>query len=325
MARSSRNQLAPILLLGIIGLLGLAGYQWYNNNELRQQRNRLENDLFDLEKIQAELEQDYQAALDGLEEMRGDNVELNNLIDSQKKQLAAQKDKINGLIWTKRELDKARGEISNLRTLADQYIAETKQLQEENELLLAENSQLTASNRDLQQKYSVEREVNEQLVETRAVLAAERESLATQNQELNIKVDIAEAIKINSIEVEGYKVSDSGRERRKRRARNINMIRTCFLTETNIVAPTGQTEFQVRFIDPLGETLFIDNLGGGVLTDKLTNTQVRYTTSGIMDYRNEDTRGCIDWDLPFKLAKGVYEVEIYNNGFMVGNGQFKAK
>lgn len=325
MSYKSRSNFTPIAVLAILALLGLAGYQWYSNSQLKQEAAALQGDLFDLEKIQAELEQDYQAALDGLEEMRGDNLELNTLIDSQKKQLTAQKSKINNLIWTKRELDKAKTEMGNLRSLADQYIAEANQLREQNELLLSQNSQLTAEKTELQQKYSVEKQVNEELVQARAVLAAEKDKLAIKNDELNVKVDIAEAIKINSLEVQGYKVSDGGKEKKKSRARNINMIRVCFLTETNIVAPAGDTEFQLRIIDPLGETMIVDNLGGGILTDKLTNTQVRYTTSGIMNYQNEDTRGCIDWDVPFKLARGVYDIEIYNRGFMVGKGDYKMK
>ena len=50
-----------------------------------------------------------------------------------------------------------------------------------------------------------------------------------------------------------------------------------------------------------------------------------YTTSGSIDYQNEDTRGCISLSLSEKIIKGIYDVEIYNNGFMVGKGDFKLK
>ena len=55
----------------------------------------------DLEKAQAELNQDYQDALERLEELRGDNKEANDLIDAQKKELEVQKAKISEMIWTK--------------------------------------------------------------------------------------------------------------------------------------------------------------------------------------------------------------------------------
>ena len=321
----SKNNLTAWAIVAIIALLGLNGYQWFVNQQLKQNNSQIQTELYDLEKISAELDQDYQAALASLEELRGDNQELNSLIDSQKKELAAQKDKINNLIWTKRELDKAKEEMKGLRNLADQYIAETTKLREENERLLTQNTQLTAEKTDLQQKYTIEKQVNEELVQARAVLAAEKEQLAAKNERMSVKVDIAEAIKINFIEVEGYQVKDDGKLKKKSKAKDINMLRTCFLTETNIVTPAGAKKFMVRFINPLGEVLYVDNLSGGVLTDKLTNTQVRYTTSGTMEYNNEDTRGCIDWDVPFQLAKGEYEIELYNNDFMVGKGSFKLK
>ena len=321
----SKNNLTAWAIVAIIALLGLNGYQWFVNQQLKQNNSQIQTELYDLEKISAELDQDYQAALASLEELRGDNQELNNLIDSQKKELASQKDKINNLIWTKRELEKAKEEMKGLRNLADQYIAETTKLREENERLLTQNTQLTAEKTDLQQKYTIEKQVNEELVQARAVLAAEKEKLAAKNERMSVKVDIAEAIKINFIEVEGYQVKDDGKLKRKSKAKDINMLRTCFLTETNIVTSAGAKKFMVRFINPLGEVLYVDNLAGGVLTDKLTNTQVRYTTSGTMEYNNEDTRGCIDWDVPYTLAKGEYEIELYNNDFMVGKGSFKLK
>lgn len=321
----SKSNLAAWAIVSIIALLGMVGYQWFSNVQLKKVNQQLQTELFDLEKVSAELDQDYQAALESLEDLRGDNQELNSLIASQKKDLASQKDKINNLIWSKRELDKAREEIKNLRSIADQYIAEATRLSEENAVLLAANSQLTNERDALQEQYTIERKVNEELVEARAVLAAEKQRLAESNEKLGVKVDIAKAIKINFIEVQGYQVKDNGKIKKKSKAKDINMIRTCFLTETNVVTPTGPTKFNIRLIDPLGETIYVDNLGGGVLTDKLTNTQVRYTTSGTMEYANTDTRGCVDWDVPYKLGKGVYEIEIYNNDFMVGKGDFKLK
>ncbi|MBK8828235.1 MAG: hypothetical protein IPO26_16435 [Saprospiraceae bacterium] len=59
--------------------------------------------------------------------MRGDNAQLNALIDSQKSELKTQKDKINNLIWTKKELDKAKAELKNLNTNVAKYLADIQQ------------------------------------------------------------------------------------------------------------------------------------------------------------------------------------------------------
>lgn len=98
----SKQNFTAIAIALIIGLLGLNIYQWYNNSKLSQTNEVKQSEVMELQKLNAELDQDYQAAVESLEEMRGDNQELNGLIDNQKAELKVQKDKINDLIWSKR-------------------------------------------------------------------------------------------------------------------------------------------------------------------------------------------------------------------------------
>ncbi|MEJ6692986.1 MAG: hypothetical protein QNL00_05305 [Saprospiraceae bacterium] len=312
------NNLSSYALIGIILLLGLNGYQLYINSQLKQDTANQKTELIELEKIKTELDQDYKAAIEGLDELRGDNKELNQLIDSQKLSLQGQKEKINNLIWSKRELGKARKEMKALKDQAQQYIQELTKLRDDNQFLTSSNTQLKEEKEALNQLYA-------EIAQAREILIVEKEEIIKEKAILSGKVDIAEAIKINYMEVQGYQVKDDGKTKKKNKAKNINMLRTCFLTETNVVAKGGEQEFYIRIIDPVGETITDSNDGAGVLTNKLDNTQVMYTTSGSIDYQNEDTRGCISLSLSEKLTKGIYDVEIYNNGFMVGKGDFKLK
>ena len=312
------NNLLSYALIGIILLLGLNGYQLYINSQLKQDTANQKMELIELEKIKTELDQDYKAAIEGLDELRGDNEELNQLIDSQKLSLQEQKEKINNLIWSKRELGKARKEMKALKDQAEQYIKELTKLRDDNQLLTSSNTQLKKEKEALNQLYA-------EIAQAREILIVEKEEIIKEKAILSDKVDIAEAIKINYMEVQGYQVKDDGKTKKKNKAKNINMLRTCFLTETNVVAQGGEQEFYIRIIDPVGETITDSNDGVGVLTNKLDSTQVMYTTSGSIDYQNEDTRGCISLSLSEKLTKGIYDVEIYNNGFMVGKGDFKLK
>ena len=127
------------------------------------------------------------------------------------------------------------------------------------------------------------------------------------------------------MEVKGYEIKDDGKLKEKSKAKDVEMLRVCFLTETNMVTGSGQKKFFIRIINPQGETIAIEDSGSGVLTNKLDNSQVRYTTSGEITYKNEDTNACIDWTLSEKLMKGDYKIEMFNNGFLVGKGQFKLK
>ncbi|MCB9328527.1 MAG: hypothetical protein H6572_07545 [Lewinellaceae bacterium] len=83
-------------------------------------------------------------------------------------------------------------------------------------------------------------------------------------------MDIANAIKINFLEVKGYEVKDDGKIKEKSKAKDVDMLRICFLTETNVVTPAGDKTFYVRYINPMGETVYLESEGSGVLVNKLT-------------------------------------------------------
>jgi chromosome segregation ATPase len=314
----SKQNLTAILIGIIILLLALVGYLWFNNTKLVKSNEGQKTEMMELQKVQAELDQDYQAALESLEEMRGSNAQLNSLIDSQKAELKAQKEKINGLIWSKKELDKARAEIKTLNANVAKYLADIQQLKQENKILTESNSQLSM-------RVEEEIKAKEEVIQAKNNITTEKENLTKTNAALSSKVDMANAIKINFMEVKGYEIKDDGKLKEKSKGKDIEMLRVCFVTETNMVTGAGQKKFYIRIINPLGETMTVEDQGGGVLTNKLDNSQVRFTTSGEINYKNEDTNACIDWTVAQKLEKGEYKIEMYNNGFLVGKGQFKLK
>lgn len=324
MSKSKSSKLLwPIL--AIIALLGLSGYLWLNNNNLKQEISTNKKELYEIEKVQAELETDYQNALESIESLRDDNKELNELIDSQKSDLSAQKAKINNLIWTQRELGKAKEEIAALNSISAGYVTEINTLKDKigrlenaNTKLVEEKQVLTA---DLQQ----EKIVTKDLTEAKAILTSQKEVLETEKDDLTNIVDIGSAIKINWMQVTGFQMKDDGKLKKKKKAKDVNVLRMCYKTETNMVAQAGEETFYVRYIDPQGETIAIEDHGSGILTNKLTNQEVRYSASNKIEYNNADAESCLDWVINYQLPKGVYEVEMYNKGYMCGKGSFELK
>jgi myosin heavy subunit len=314
----SKQNFTAWAIVAIIGLLALNGYQWFNNNQLKTENVQQLTQTEELQKVQVELDQDYQAALESLEQLRGQNTEANAMIDAQKKELGVQKQKINELVTTKRDLGKARDEMKKLTSQASDYVSQINKLLEENKSLNQQNEILST---DLQ----AEKKSKEEISQARATLSSEKESLSKSNEVLSSKVDMANAIKINFMNTKGYEVNKDGKLKEKSKGKDMDIVKFCFKTESNYVTPAGTKKFYIRLISPTGETIAIENKGSGVLTNKLDNTQVRYTTSGEVSYQNKDTEGCVDWTLDSPLSKGMHEVEMYNNGFMVGKGSFQVK
>jgi len=322
---SNSKSLTAWVTTFLIISLGFNGYLWYQGNNQQKQNDKLQDEFYELEKVQTELDQDYQAALDRLEGLRGTNKTLNTQIDKQKSELNAQKEKINNLIWVKRELGKAKDEIANLNVIADQSVKELNALKIKYDAIAARAANLEKEKETLVQAVNQERILKQKLEEAKAVLVSQSATLEKNNVVLTTKVDMAEAIKINYMEFQGYEVKDNGDLKKKDKGKDIDLLRTCFRTETNLIAPSGDQTFQIRYISPLGQSLVIEDLGSGVIKNKLDGEDVRFTTSTTIDYQNEDTEACIDWRPNLQLPKGEYVVEMYHNGFLVGKGDFKLK
>jgi len=323
MSKSNGFSIVSILLL--IGLLGLSAFLWMSNSNLNKELKENKQSNLSLEKLHTELDQNYQSSLADLENLRGDNQELNDMIDTQKEELGKLKKRVSGLIWTERELGKVRSEITNMNTIADQYVADITKLKQENQMLSSKNMTLTEANTTMTQEIQVNKKRINKLDSVKTLLVNQSETLQESNTKLSTKVDMAEAIKINYIEVKGYEVKDDGELKEKNRAKKVDMLRACFTTETNLVTSAGEEEFQISYISPAGELLYVEELGSGTIMNKLTEKQDRYTASGVIEYNNEDMTACLDWTPNFDLQKGLYKVTIYNNGFNVGNGEFKLK
>jgi len=323
MTSKSNRSLLPWLVA--IALLALNIFQWYSNNQLSTKNATQATNLSELEKVQTALNTDYEEAMANLEDMRGDNEELNELIETQKAELGKQKEKINGLIWTQRELKKAKEEIDLMNSNVAGYLVEIRNLKDANLGLTENNKKLFSDNELLTNNLNQSMKDIDRLDSTKTLLVTMKEELSEENSALADKVGMAEAIKINSIVVEGFKKKDGGELKSNRKAKNIQVLRSCLLTETNMVTPAGDETFYIRIINPQGETMAIEDSGSGIITNKLTNDEVRYTTSGTVAYGQKDTQICIDFTPNYALSPGLYQIETYNKDYLVGKGSFILK
>ncbi|GJM34025.1 MAG: hypothetical protein DHS20C18_30260 [Saprospiraceae bacterium] len=323
--KSNQQRNTAIAAVVIVALLGLCTFLVVRNYQLGNTNTSLAANFDESEQLKAELEKQYYEALSELEEMRGSNEELNALIESQKVELKAQKEKIEGLLRNKSSLDKARKELAGLNAKVEQYLAEINQLREENEMLSSSNTQLTERNQNLTGALDSQLMTNASLSSEKAMLVSEKESLESERARLSKKVNIASVIKVEELDVNGLKSRKSGKAVKKKFAKNVEQLNICFNTTSNVVAEEGTEIFYVRIINPLGETLAIDNLGSGVFTNNATGEDVRYTKAKEVEYDQKEGNVCLDWTPGQAFAKGTYDVEIYNKGYLAGSTSITLK
>lgn len=312
-------------ILAIIALLALNVWLLFDRSQKSETIETQAADLAESEKLKAELEKQYYESLSELEEMRGDNEEMNKIIDQQKAELATQKDEISRMIRDRKDLTTARGKMKDLEAKVQQYLAELDALREQNALLTQENTRLSGEKSDLESNLQQQIRQNDDLNATRTALSNEKSKLENQNKSLSAKVNQASVVPVTSIEVTGYKVDEKGKESKKRYADNIDRLKICFNAGANNVAEAGREKFYIRLVTPTGQTLAVEDMGSGILTTS-EGDQVRFSVVKEFDYNKQAVDGsCISWDPGIMLEKGLYQVEVYNKGYLTGTGSFKLK
>lgn len=318
MSQSSQQKLLALATVAIIALLGLSAFLIYtkvNQDKLIKSQSA---ELIEETRLKADLEKEYYQALSDLEEMRGNNSELNAMIETQKTELKKQKDRIDGLIKTSKELEKAREEISRLRS----YVTEVEELKKQIAVLKDTNTALVTQREELVLQVQQERLTNEELAAQASTLTMEKESLQQERQMLAHKVDVASAIRVAEIDAYGYKVRSSGKEADSKKAAKIDGVRVCFMPKPNILVTGGQETYHLRVINPLGEVMAIQDLGSGETKLATTGESIKFTQAVTADYSSEPSEVCANWQPGIPFESGTYQLEIYNKGFLAGKGSF---
>ncbi len=320
-SNNSKN-LTTIMGVAIAALLGLCLFLLVSKNKTQSTLDATATELQEQKTAFSELDLKYNEAVTQLEQQKGSNAELNAKIDEQIKQLDAQKGQIETLIREKRDYKSAMARFEKQK---QEYLVQIEDLKRQvgelttsNQSLTQEKQQLTSSLTETQGKLQEESTA-------KAALISEKTALETERAQLSKKVDIASAIRVKNIEVKAVDVRSSGKERSKSRAKKVDKLNVCFLTEPNEVVPAGEETFYLRIVDPTGAPLAIESLGSGVANDKRSEAEFRYTTTATCNYQNGETQVCGAWQPGQNFVKGKYAVEIYNKGYLVGTGAFNLK
>jgi len=324
-SRKSTNNVISIAIIAIVLLLGTVGYLWVQNNNLKKQLTKYDNEIKVFTQTQAKLEKDYNLAISSLDELKGDNLELNKLIEDQKAELTVQKNKISSLIWKSKKLKEAKKEIVNLKNQALAYIQEIQNLKEQNVVLTSANQRLQRDKSELSQKLNISSTQLAKKENENDSLLTIKQKLEKDKKKLLYKTNKASVIKVNDLSVKGYVLKSNGKYSRRRKAKNIQLLKICFTMDKNEIADIGEEVFYVRLIAPDGNTVYEEKAGSGILTKSIDGTKMKYTKRYNVDYSGQNEDICLILNKDFPLKKGRYQIEVYNKGYLAGADNFKLR
>jgi hypothetical protein len=327
MAKLKREQIVAIGVILIVALLGVSAYLMYANNQKGEALEQAVETNAELEAAKAELDKEYNLALEELEAEKGDNEQLNNIIEQQKSELKAQKMKIDRSIRqgknTSGELAAARKQIQALIAQKDSYLARIYELNADKKLLEENVVSLTSEKTELESTLT---EVKETAAKTEEVLTSEKEKLAVEKEKLSSKVARGSVLNTRNIKVVPLKTRRSGKDVDTKFANKTEKLNICFDIDENAITPSGNNKILIRILTPLGETLYMEGQGSGEFANQTASgAATRFTTSKGFSYNNKAVNQCIDWSIQTPLAKGTYTAEVYNKGYKIGSTTFLLK
>ncbi|KAA0992543.1 hypothetical protein [Dyadobacter aurulentus] len=232
---------------------------------------------------------------------------------------------VDSLVALKAQLEKDKQELKNSTTYsAANY---NKKIKSYESILSEKDSEIA----NLRQQLGVATSKNEELNEKVTGLESEKQLLAdsvtnysVQNRELSEKVNLASALRAEALTVNA--VSSKGKERQggKYKAKRIDKLRVNFKLAENAVAKQNEKQIYLRILDPDGAVLSDMATGSGSFMHN--GKELIFSSSQTVTFDNSNQSVDILYGRGgIPLKDGKYAIELYSEGFKIGEGDFTVK
>jgi outer membrane murein-binding lipoprotein Lpp len=295
--KDSKNLIIALLAVGI---LGTWGYFLYDKNKSDKNLAQVQKEYITIDSSKNELDKSYSAALGRLDSLTGYNNELEGKLTERNSEIKKLRGRIDGLI-KKQNLTAAE------KKEAEKLIAELNEkitgMEQEIERLKTENVQL---NTDL----TTEKGKTTQLT-------TDLQTTTTAKQELEQKVDVASTLNASNIAVTPVNEKKGGKEKVTATAKRVDKLVISFDVDNRIVQ-SGATDVYVCITSPDGKPVSVEALGSGSFTTREDGEKV-FTAKVPVDFEQGKKKHVeFAWKQNSEFQKGNYKIEVYHNGFKIG-------
>jgi myosin heavy subunit len=286
----------------IAALLGTWGYIIWDKSKSKEVTTQLQAQLSTSDSSKTAIQGEYNSALQRLDELTSMNASMDSLVKTKDSEIGNMKKRIQTLLnkqnKTAADLAEAKRLINELNEKISGYVVEVETLRGENLQLKTDKQELTVQKEALQVQYdqtSAEKKVVEE------------------------KLDVASTLNASSINIVTIDERRNGKEKEKDVAKRVDKIRLSF-NVFNRVGEEGTKDVYVVITDPTGQVVSNEALGSGRFTTREEGERVFTKMTSLTFSANKSVPVSIEWKPGAKFVEGAYKVEIYNNGFKIGEG-----
>jgi hypothetical protein len=297
---NNRNVLTGIL---IVALLATWGYIIYDKNKTKQEKQDLTMQIVNSDSSKNELQNELNDAARRLDDLKTSNVKADSLLKTKDKDIEDLKHRVQTILNDKHataaQLAEARRLIGELKGNIEVYTAQIDSLKNANVQLTQEKQQVT-----------VERDVANKNYDSANQVIKQKENV----------IDIGSTLHASNFSIVGLKEKSGGKEKETTTAKRVDKLRISFDIDENRITETGPKDIYVCITSPDGNPVAVDALGSGKFTIR-DGSEIAFTKKVQINYvQGQKQPVTVEWSQNSNFQTGNYKIEIYNNGFKIGEG-----
>ena len=285
----------------LVALLGTWGYIIWDKNKTNEKTQQLTTQITTSDSAKNELQSELNDATMRLDMLKTTNARADSLIKTKDKDIEDLKVRIQSILNNKNataaQLAEARTMITQLKSNIDMYTAEIEKLQGE-KVILTEQKRVVTEERDVATKN----------FDSAKTVITEKESV----------IDVGSTLHAFNFKIVGLH-ERGAKEKETTTARRVDKLRITFDLE-NRIAPTGAKEVFVSITAPDGKPVAVEALGSGKFVTR-DGVEKLFTKRVEINYnQGEKQTVTIEWKQNSDFQTGNYRIEVYHNGFKIGEG-----
>jgi hypothetical protein len=299
-----RNLLTGLLL---ITLLATWGYIIYDKNKTKETIQQKDMQLATTTTEKDELRKELDDATMRYDMIKTSSANMSHSKDSvitqRDREIAEKRVKIQQLLTkanaTQAEIAQAKTLIASLNDDIAGYKTQIETLQGE-KIVLTQEKEAVTKERDIAKK--------------------ETEDAKTVIKEKENVIDIGSTLHASNFSVSGINERKSGKEKTTTTAKKVDKLRISFDLDENRITQSGPKSIYICITDPKGKPVSVEALGSGMFTNR-DGVERAFTQKVEINYTQGQRQTInVDWKQNSDFETGDYKIEVYNNGFKIGEG-----
>jgi len=300
----SNNRLRNFLIGGlIIALLGTWGYIIWDKSKTKEEKQQLTTQIVNSDSSKNELQRELNDATMRLDMLKTTNSRADSLLKTKDKDVEALKVRVQKILNDKNataaQLAEARRLIGQLNNSIENYTAEIEKLQGEKIQLTEEKRVVTAERNAVKKNY---------------------DSATTVIKEKEDVIDIGSTLHASNFAIVGVQEKSGGKEKETVKAKKVDKLRISFDLDENRITQSGPKDIFVSITAPDGTPITSDALGSGKFVTR-EGIERQFTQKVQVEYKQgEKQQVNVELKPETNFQTGNYRIEIFNNGFKIGEG-----